>query len=242
MKTIYNLALALVMTASASAFDQSHKNFDALLKKNVTSKGVKYKSLKKEHPALKSYIAELSSVKSSEFKKWSEGDQLAYLINLYNAATIDLVLDNYPIKSFKDEVGGKTGPWKVSFIKALGSTYSLDDVEHKLIRAKFNEPRIHFALNCASAGCPPLRAQAFTGANLETQLKEQTEAFLKDTDKNKVSKGSIAISPIFDWFKDDFIKKSGSVEAFIDPYFPKTKIKKGISIKYTDYGWSLNEH
>jgi len=171
---------------------------------------VNYKDFKNEQPALKSYLKDLYAVKPTEFNGWSGSDQLSYLINLYNAATID--------------------------------TYSLDDVEHKLIRAKYNEPRIHFALNCASAGCPPLRAEAFTGAKLETQLAEQTVAFLGDKSKNQISSKSLALSPIFDWFKDDFIKKSGSVEAFLDPYFPKAKIKKGkAKISYTDYGWDLNE-
>lgn len=240
-------ALVLILSFPAlatisSAFDQSHKALTSLFQDHVTAKGVHYEDFKKDQPKLKTYLSDLSKITSTEFESWKKSDQLAFLINLYNAATIDLVLDNYPIRSFKDEVGGKSGPWKIKFIKLLGQTYSLDQIEHELIRKNYNEPRIHFALNCASEGCPALRREAFIGSKLETQLQEQTISFLENKKNNRVSKSSLALSPLFDWFKEDFVKKSGSVEAFLDPYFPKISIRPGkAKISYTDYGWSLNE-
>ena len=242
MKTLISTFLTVALAASASAFDQTHAAWNSLLEKHVKSNGVDYVAFEKDKGKVDSYLETLAEVPRTTFNDWKGQDQLAFLINLYNAATIDLVLKNYPIKSFKDDVGGKEGPWKVEFVKALGHTYTLDHVEHELIRKNFAEPRIHFAVNCASEGCPPLRAEAFTGAKLEEQLAEQTKSFLAKEDANRFESGTLYLSPIFDWFKEDFIKKSGSVEAFVAPYYPGNNIKKGSTpIKYTDYGWSLNQ-
>lgn len=243
MKTLLNFfAVSLIATSAANAFDQTHADWNQLVSKHVKPTGVDYPAFQKEHDTLKDYLKGLSTVSRTDFNQWKGVDQLSFLINLYNAATVDLVLKNYPIKSFKDEVGGKEGPWKLPFIEALGKTYTLDQVEHELIRKNFNEPRIHFAVNCASGGCPPLRNEAFTGENLETQLEEQTQAFLNDTKNNRLSGKTLELSPIFDWFKEDFIKKTGSVESFVNPYFKNSSIKKGsVTIKYSHYDWNLNQ-
>ncbi len=241
MKTIISTVVSLSLVAVASAFDHTHSTWNDLLGKHVQTQGVDYTSFQKDQSELKGYLKELADVSRKDFNSWNGSDQLSYLINLYNAATVDLVLDHYPIKSFKDEIGGKEGPWKLSFVKALGKTYTLDQIEHELIRKYYAEPRIHFAVNCASDGCPPLRDEAFTGDKLEKQLAEQTQAFLAKKDANRLEGSTLYLSPIFDWFKEDFIKKSGSVEAFVAPYFPQEKIKKGsTTVKYTDYGWDLN--
>ena len=242
MKTLIPALIATAIINTAAAFDQSHAAWDTLLKKHVQPTGVDYTSFKKDQSKLKAYLKDLSGISTKEFNDWAGPDQLAYLTNLYNASTIDLVLEHYPIKSFKDEVGGKEGPWKHSFIKALGKTYTLDQIEHELIRKHYAEPRVHFALNCASAGCPPLRSEAFIGENLEKQLEEQTSKFLGNAANNSLNGKNLKLSPIFDWFKEDFIKKSGSVEAFVNPYFPDTSIKKGdVKLSYSDYGWNLND-
>ena len=241
MKKLITSLFALALSSSSLlAIDQEHKALTEILAKHVVPSGVKYKALKKDHAKLQAYLKELSSVTPKELKSWKEAEQLSFYINLYNAATLDLVLKHYPIKSFKEDIK-KGGPWKLKSVTALQKSLSLDEVEHEYLRKNYNEPRIHFALNCASAGCPPLRAEAFTGSKLETQLEEQTKAFLA-SDKNEISGSSLKLSPLFDWFKDDFVKKSGSVEAFVDPYFPKQKISPGkVKISFTDYGWSLNE-
>ena len=242
MKTLISTFITAALLTSASAFDQTHSAWTELLAKHVKSNGVDYPGFEKDKGEVDSYLKTLADVSRQEFNNWQGVDQLSFLINLYNASTIDLVLKNYPIKSFKDDVGGKEGPWKVEFVKALGKTYTLDQVEHELIRKNYAEPRIHFAVNCASEGCPPLRAEAFTGAKLEDQLAEQTKDFFAKKDANRFEGGTLYLSPIFDWFKEDFIKKSGSVEAFAAPYYPKAQIKKGSTpIKYTDYGWKLNQ-
>ena len=242
MKTLIRTSIAFALITLASAFDQTHSTWSELLGKHVKADGVAYASFKKDKGQLDAYLKTLADVPNTEFNGWTGSEQLAFFINLYNAATIELVLKKYPIKSFKDDINGKEGPWKLKIVKALGKTYTLDEVEHELIRKNYPEPRIHFAVNCASEGCPPLRAEAFTGKKLEAQLAEQTKLFLAKKDNNYLEENTLYLSSIFDWFKEDFIKKSGSVEAFVAPYFPSGKVKKGsTTIKYTDYGWSLNQ-
>ncbi|MGJ8676410.1 MAG: DUF547 domain-containing protein [Akkermansiaceae bacterium] len=237
---LITLAYLTLTNFSLLGFDQSHSKFTQIINQNATPSGVKYQELEKQRSNLEAYLKDLADVSSKEFKTWDQNEQLAFAINLYNASTLELVLEHYPIKSFKDDVGGKDGPWKLPAVNMFGKKRSLDYLEHEFIRKDYKEPRVHFALNCASEGCPPLRNEAFTGKKLEQQLDEQTRQFLANKKVNKVSAKSIKVSPLFDWFKADFIAKAGSVEAFIDPYFPDIKIKKG-KISYTDYGWALNE-
>ena len=238
--TVGNLALG-DDAKTEEGFNQAHTTWNELVGKHVKPDGVSYPAFQKDRTLLKSYLSELAQVSTTDFNTWSGREQLAYFINLYNAATIDLVLEHYPIKSFKDEAGGEDGPWKLPFVKALGKTYTLDQVEHELIRKNYPEPRIHFAVNCASGGCPPVRNEAFTGENLETQLEEQTKAFLSDKTNNRLRGKTLELSPIFEWFAEDFVKKSGSVEAFVSPYFGKELKKGAVTLKYTDYSWALNE-
>jgi len=230
-----------VIAGIAFGFDQEHTSLTELLNDHVKSNGVNYKGIKKDYKKLTHYLRDLEKVSSEKFETWSEEEQLSYLINLYNAATLDLVIQHYPIKSFKDEAGGENGPWKYRFVKALGKTYTLDEIEHSLIRANYDEPRIHFAVNCASEGCPTLRNEAFTASHLDDQLQEQAENFLNDSSKNHYKNGTLYLSSIFDWFKQDFIDDKGSVEQFVTPFFSE-KIQKGKTpIKYTNYSWKLNE-
>lgn len=236
---IATLLASILLTSLTFGFDQEHTSFTELLQKHVKPNGVNYKSLKSDKDKLEQYLKDLEKVSVSEINDWSGYQQLSYFINLYNAATLNLVLENYPISSFKDEVGGDNGPWKLPIVKTLGKTYTLDQIEHELIRKNYAEPRIHFALNCASAGCPPLRNEAFISVKLAEQLTEQTKNFLADKKTNNYSNGTLTLSPIFDWFKDDFIKSSGTVQSFVDPFFKEDTSKA--TIKYSDYGWSLNE-
>jgi len=244
MKALLTSTIAIITLglSNLAAFDHSHIKLTTLVSDTAKQSGVDYKNLGKKRTGLKSYLKDLSEVSYSDFRGWNKDDQLAFLINLYNASTLELVLMHYPIKSLKDDVGGDKGPWKIGAVKLFGKTTSLDALEHEFIRKYYNEPRIHFALNCASEGCPPLLKEAYTGLKLESQLDSQTRAYLADPKANRVSSKKLEISPLFDWFKDDFVKKSGSVEAFLDPYFPKVKLKPGkAKVSYTDYGWKLND-
>ncbi len=238
------LALAILAPASLSAaFDHSHSAFTAVLKKNVSGDNVKYSELKKSPGDLTSYLDSLSKVSQSDFKSWNGDQQKAYLINLYNAATLKLIIDNYPLKSIKDIAS----PWKKDTVKLFGKSRSLDDIEHDMLRKNYADPRIHFGVNCASIGCPPLRNEAFQASKLNKQLDEQAKKFLNDNSKNRVDNegGVLYLSSIFDWFKGDFVKKSGSVEKFVAPYFndrDRKAIESGkLKIKHTDYDWSINK-
>ena len=242
---LFAMTATLARPASAE-LDQTHAAFDKILQTNVNAKGANYAALKKDPAPLDAYLKSLADVSDSEFKSWSSDQQMAMLINLYNAATLKLVADHYPVKSIKD-IGGSAGPWKQAVVDLLGKKQTLDYLENNILRPNYNDPRIHFAINCASIGCPALRSSAYRPDKLSSQLDEETRAFLSATSKNRVDakNKTLYLSPIFDWFKSDFVKKSGSVEKFIAPYLTaadkKVVLGGGLSIKSTDYSWSLNK-
>lgn len=227
--------------------DQSHAAFTAILKKYIRNEKVDYASLKKNPGELNTYLDTLAAVPKSSFKKWDEDQQMAFLINVYNANTLKLIVDHYPLKSIKDIGNVLKGPWKQEVVRLFGKLETLDHVEHDLLRGNYKDPRIHFAVNCASIGCPSLRAEAFQTAKLDAQLEEQGRAFLRDKSKNRLDAANktLNLSPIFDWFEGDFTAKSGTVEKFILPYVSdadrKVLEKGGLAIKYTDYNWNLNK-
>lgn len=229
---------------ATGAFDQSHASLDGVLKKYVTADAkVKYKSLKANRTNLDTYLGEVSAVTSSEFNGWTKDQQLALLINLYNAATLKLVIDNYPVESIKKIGGLFKGPWKQPVVRLFGKVITLDTLEHKVLRTQYSEPRVHFAIVCAAVGCPPLRAEAYTAAKLDSQLEDQGHRFLADTNKNYVTGEALYLSPIFKWFAEDFTKENKYVTNYVRKYFPKetaAKIGSGFPVEYTDYDWSLN--
>ncbi len=257
------LTLFFVLFASSplfAAFDNSHSQWNGLLKQHVkwnatgTATSVDYAGFSKDRVKLNNYLKSLSSVSRQEYVKWSLLDQQAFLINAYNAYTVELVLTRYPdLTSIKDIGGVFSSPWKKTFFSLLGEKRSLDDVEHTLLRGdkRYKEPRIHFAVNCASIGCPALRDEAFTGAKLGSQLEDQTIRFLSDKSRNRfnLKSGQYFISKIFDWYGEDFEKHAGGVNAFLLRYSNKTGLsqadmayiqKNRLKIDFLDYDWSLN--
>lgn len=244
------LAAFLLSAAPATAragFDHSHAAWTAILQEHVSNERVDYAALKKAPAPLEAYLDTLASVPESEFKGWSREQRLAFLINLYNAATLKLVADHYPVDSIKDIGGVFNGPWKQSVVRAFGKTWTLDNIEHDMIRPKYGEPRAHFAVNCASIGCPALRPEAFVADRLDAQLDEQGRKFLADPSKNRVdvSKKTLHLSPIFKWFASDFTNAAGSIDKFVRPYLSDADRAAvsggGFRVSYTDYDWGLNE-
>lgn len=222
----------------------SHQIWDQLLKANVSSSGiVNYKGFIKEKAKLEQYL-KLISENAPDRKTWSKQEQLAYWINAYNAFTVKLIVDNYPVKSIRD-----LGPelkiplikdvWHYKFFKIGGVESSLDEIEHSILRKEFEEPRIHFAVNCASVSCPPLLNEAFMASKLEAQLDKVARGFINDSSRNKITADNAQISSIFSWFKGDFTKK-GSLIDFLNLY-SKVKIKPTAKISHLDYNWNLNE-
>ncbi|MDC0007299.1 DUF547 domain-containing protein [Winogradskyella sp.] len=213
------------------AFD--HGLFSTLLKKHVTdSGGVNYKGFKSESRALQNYIDLLKAYQPTE--DWDKNDKIAYWINAYNALTIDLIIRNYPTKSIKDI----KDPWDQRLWKFGNKWQNLNDIEHKILR-NMNEPRIHFAIVCASVSCPKLQNEAFTALNIEAQLVKATKEFLNDTSKNKLSEDRIQLSKIFKWFKRDF-ENSGSLIDFLNLY-TDIKISSKAKKSFMDYNWNLND-
>ncbi|GMN07754.1 hypothetical protein MTsPCn5_31430 [Croceitalea sp. MTPC5] len=211
----------------------SHKTWDQLLQKYVDNDGnVAYGSFKKDILELSAYLDLLAN--NAPTSNWSKNEKLAYYINLYNAATVKLILDNYPTKSIKDI----KRPWGRDIVKIGDDLVSLGHIEHKVLR-KMNEPRIHFAINCASYSCPKLVNRAFTATEMEGQLKTATKDFINDTTRNQFSANEAKLSEIFKWYKGDFTT-NGSLKDYINRYLdePMTSETK---IKYLKYNWNLNE-
>ena len=190
-----------------------------MLKKHVVvvdggkSSKVKYADLNQDRAQLKTYLDTLSSVKEAEFNAWSKPQQMAFLINVYNGYTLELILQHYPVKSIKDIGGVFDNRWKRNFFKLFGQDSTLDKVEHETLRKPgvYNEVRVHYAVNCASIGCPALREEAFVADRLDKQLEEQAVRFLSDRTRNRYSNGKLEVSMIFNWFKEDW---AGSFKGF----------------------------
>lgn len=225
----------LILLISFSVYSQkhTHQKWNDLLQKNVSVNGnVDYKSFKTQEATLDIYLNELS--KQIPQKNWSKNATLAYWINVYNAYTVKLILSNYPIKSIKDI----DNPWSKKFFTLTNKKYSLEEVEHEILR-KMNEPRIHFAINCASYSCPNLLNEAYTESKLETQLDKAAKSFINDSSKNKITSKEVKISQIFNWFASDFKSKNSGIIDFLNNY-STVKIDKKAKIKYLEYNWNLN--
>jgi hypothetical protein len=210
-----------------------HSQWNDLLIKHVNDKGdVDYKGFQNDASPLDDYLNHLAENRPE--KNWAKNEKLAYYINLYNAATVKLILDNYPTKSIKDI----KNPWGRNWVKMGDGLLSLGDIEHKILR-KMNEPRIHFAINCASFSCPKLLNRAFTTAQLETQLHEATFDFVNDKTRNEITKEKMYLSNIFKWYKKDFTE-NGTLSDYIKPY-TQIEINDNTDIGFLKYDWNLNE-
>ncbi len=245
-------------TLSAAEFDPKYSKlgqvYDAVVIWNdpPTASAVDYRKLQANPKQLEQVLDELSAVTLAAYNSWSEAEQLAFLLNAYNAFTLQKVLEGYPdIKSIKDLGSWFSPVWKDDFIPLLGDKVSLDHIEHELIRdGVFAEPRIHFALNCASCGCPGLREDPFVANQLDAQLEDQTERFLSDKNRNYVTGDKLFVSKIFDWFSEDFEQSQSSIVQFLEPYadsiienldMATADDFDTLDLSFTDYDWSLND-
>ncbi|MDH3650272.1 MAG: DUF547 domain-containing protein, partial [Saprospiraceae bacterium] len=209
-----------------------HAAWDVLLSRYVTPNGeVDYEGLKDNQTALTTYLEYLSAhpPEAGENKE----RELSYWINTYNAHTIALIVNNYPLHSIRDLYGGK--PWDEKWIKINSRIYSLNDIEHGIIRKRFRDPRIHFAVNCAAKSCPPLANKAFTASNYEQLINQLTTTFINNPKYNQVESDQANLSKIFEWYADDF----GDLISYVNRY-SNIKLKPDAAISYDDYDWSLN--
>lgn len=260
-------ALFLLSVSKVQAFDHQHLMFTQVLSEIVTlspnkkQTRVDYAQLFKQPEQLNQYLAQLSSVKQSEYQLWTGDEQLSFLINAYNGFTLQLIIQNYAkfqsgkVESIKDLGSFFSSPWKQAFITLLGKKRHLDNIEHDMIRVWFERPRIHVALVCAAVSCPPLRNQAFVADKLDQQLDDQMSQFLSDDQRNtiKLSDNRVYLSAIFKWYGEDFEKgQQGftSLKDLIKVYQtdmadgPKQLTwlqKQDFDIRYLDYDWRLND-
>jgi hypothetical protein len=257
------LQLLLAMTALFSppaahaAPDRTHAAWSALLAKHVKlqdahgrASRVDYAGFARDRAALGAYLAQLARVTPAEFAALPRADQMALLINAYNAATIELILTEYPKHaSIKDYGSLFRSAWQKPFVRLLGETLSLDRIEHERLRGKrgYGDPRIHFAVNCASISCPMLREEAYLGARLDAQLEEQAMRFLSDRTRNRFDPAArtLALSAIFDWYGGDFA--DGDVPRFLARYEGSLGASPGalasgrLDLEFLDYDWRLND-
>ncbi len=247
-KIISILCISIFLSACGNAQKSNstattHEKWSALLQKHVSTNGkVNYKAMKADKAKLDEYLAILSKQKPG--KNWSRNETLAFWINAYNAFTVKLILDNYPVKSIKDLNPGVSvifvnTVWDKKFFSMGGDKMSLNNIEHGILR-KMNEPRMHFTIVCASVSCPKLLNRAYEAPSLDNQLNQAAKDFLADNSKNQVSANKPKLSKIFDWFGGDFKVNGKSKIDFINQ-FTNTKIDKNADIGYLDYNWNLNE-
>jgi len=258
-----SLILVLILLFGSNqmlnAFD--HTAWDKLLRENITVINggqvtqVDYDGFLDQRSELQEYLMNLSEIQKVDFDGWGEGTRLAFLINAYNAWTIELVLTRYPnLRSIRQIGLLPISAWRKDIVELFDTKYSLDEVEHGMIRAEgiYNEPRIHFAVNCAAIGCPALRPEAFVGEKLEEQLEESTKLFLADKTRNYSDGGKLYISSVFDWYGEDFEKGwqgLNSVAQFLYLYAEELRLDEEMKEKlftnqlelhYLKYDWNLN--
>lgn len=245
------LVFRVTSPALSYEFDHDHLMWTNLLKKHTYKKNdqtlLKYGTIKfLDRELLHNYLKSVEAVKLDQFKKFTSDEKLAFLVNSYNAFTVEWILMNYPVKSIKDTGTFLLSPWqkKMPGYKLLGKEFSLNYIEHDLIRKNFSDPRIHFALNCASLGCPPLKTSAFTANNLQQELSEVEHLFFKNPKNVDCNHDVCKLNKILDWYGEDFESKYGTVENYVKDrlifYGIRKSWSKGLKIQFMDYDWNLN--
>jgi hypothetical protein len=243
-KIILSVLFIYTEAFGAQAQPPSHAGYTALLKKNVSTDGkVDYRGFIKDSVEFNKYLKDLSA--NPPNKTWSRNEQLAYWINAYNAFTIKLITMYYPLKSIKDigssiQIPFVNTPWDLKFINVGKDRLDLNNIEHGILRKRYKDPRIHMVLVCASKSCPVLLNEAYEAGKIEQQLTKQTETFLADNFRNKITPDDPQISMIFKWYSMDFDNGGNTVRDFVNRH-SKIKLSPGAKIGYVEYDWSLNE-
>ena len=225
--------ILFIYTQNILQAQPDYTSWDKFLKKYVSVSGdVDYKSIKTNKKEIDTIVKSFSNVVVQT--SWSKSDQLAFWINAYNVFTIQLIVDNYPIKSIQNLDGGKT--WDIKRITIAGKKYSLNNIENDIIRPQFKDARIHFAVNCGAKSCPPLLNGAFFGKSLETQLEAVTKKFINNSKFQTISASKLTLSKIFDWYAVDF----GDINTFVNKY-STVKVNKNAVVIFKEYDWTLND-
>lgn len=274
LRIIMRLAALLValpgaVAPAAAQFDHEHRAWDALLRRHVVvlaggqAGQVRYAGFRSDAAGLRAYTETLSKVGEAEFRAWDKPRQMAFLINAYNAFTVVKVLQRHPdLRSIRDFGTLIGNPWKDRFFTLLGRDSFLDEIEHGMLRkpGAYEEPRVHFAVNCASVGCPMLREEAYVAERLDAQLADQERRFLSDRSRNRFNGGVLEVSRIFDWFKADWqggwrgIGRDAAPVVSREQYFARHAhrladreedrraiVEGRAALRFLDYDWGLND-
>lgn len=242
-----------LLSSTAYALDHSHSAWAWVLNKYQNADGrIHYKRLKADIESGKArqmteYLAELGRVTMPEYQGWNESQRLAFLVNAYNAFTVKLIVDHYPVKSIRKIGGLFSNPWKMKFFSLLGGKIdTLDAIEHEYLRKQFQAPEVHAAINCASYSCPKLQREPFISEKVAAQLESAFKEFLADSSRNRYEpvSGKLLLSEIFKWFGSDFDAKYGGYLKAIERLGPpqaKKAIQAGAKVEWISYDWSLND-
>lgn len=238
------MSCAPISSQEVDSTPVNHEQFTLLLKKHVSSNGmVDYEGFIEDKEVFDRYLSLLRNNPPNE-ETWTKNEQMAYWINAYNAFTIDLIMQHYPVSSIKDigstiQIPFVNTPWDIKFIKIGDVEYDLNNIEHGILRKKWSDPRIHFAVNCASFSCPRLRREAYEADILSQQLDEQAIAFINNEELNSVKDGRAELSKIFSWYAGDF-KRILPVKEYINQY-SEVLMSSKTEIDYKEYDWTLNK-
>ena len=238
----------------SATFDHSHGLWNTILREHVEGDRFDYAGLEADRAKLDAYLAELAAVTPATLLSWSEAQRFAFWINAYNAFTVERVVDAYPLQSIRDldKLLGLASVFEQRFIplnalhpEGKDEKLSLEDIEHRILRVRFRDARLHAAINCASESCPPLANEAFVAERLNEQLETRMRAFLADSKRNRFDheKNRLLLSPIFKWFDGDFERDAGSVRAYVARFAPagEAELVERAKIDYLDYSWDLND-
>lgn len=233
MKLLNLLFISLfALNVSADPGDEAQTTWDKVLKAHVTTSGVVDYATIKADPSFAKTVSLFSNQHPDA--SWSRNEEMAFWINVYNVFTVKLIIDNMPLKSIMDI----DKPWDKKFVKLKDKVYSLNQIENEILRPKFKDARVHFAINCASYSCPKLANYVIRAESLDATLTKLTKSFLADTNRNKISPDKVELSQIFEWFADDFTTKSDLI-GFINTYAP-VQVKQGVKPSFITYSWALN--
>ena len=258
-KAVWWLAILLLCAPAWAQFDHGYAVWDKLLQKHVRwlpdnkQSRVDYNGFQADRAALKQVLDAMSAVPPAEFERWSREQQMAFLVNAYNAFTVELILTRWPdLKSIKDLGSLLQSPWKKKFFVLLGEQRHLDWIEHEQLRPRYQDPRVHAAVNCASIGCPALRNEAFTAPKLDAQFDDGMQRFMSDRTRNRAAAGKLEVSMIFKWFREDWEQGWRGYQQLNDvfaryatqlsdqPEVQRQLRERALSPSFLDYDWALN--
>ena len=257
------VAVLIVAAPRASTFDHEYWDYAKLLHDYLRANRVDYAKLRSERAMLDTVVGQLAGPGPEEERGWPRDQRLAFWINGYNVLTLRAIVDHYPIRSSvftlqpRNSIRQIDGVWTKLTWKAAGRNVTLDDIEHRILRPEFKEPRVHFAINCASIGCPPLAASPYRASTLDAQLDEAARRYLASERGLKIEGDTLRVTRIFEWYGDDFVARfapdaagaadrveraiRGVVARFGPPAAADLARKPATKIRYLDYDWSLND-